>query len=691
MEMRSSNNPKNVFVLIRLHNIRIDPELDLFVDPWQLHADGVLSLTTESQYEAKFKYHPPTIRLEKLVTGIPSKKVAASGGFARILHRSKSSKSQIEMTLDDPVYTYRSLGFGEIRLLELLPGTGDMPMEGCVRHFPLESAGQYSALSYVWGNALMPFDLQTRDGRIPLTGALNAALRALRNKDTSVILWVDAICINQANDHEKILQIRLLRSIFQKAEKVLAWVGDEKESSNRAIEALIQIRTLALNPDQWPINLTPISSTWSDKIPGPQDSVWGDICEFFQRDWFQRIWVVQELVLGSEVRILCGKWDVNWDDVFAALEICLCGIEAIRVSNARMRRVIPQTKPAYLVGLTRRMFKDPRLSRRFSLLSLLDIFAHCDATKERDKLFALLGLALDAESSVFDADYSSSLETVIRRYAGEFVQRGHTMDLLYRAGTSKSFEFCSWIPKWTGREPRRTISTWGTADGNFSAGGKSCAKESTLNPGLDELQVSGIGIDTIEQLCQKTTGKHDIISVILEIHSSIDKLQSYPTGEPLEDLKLKVPIGNALAPCSDDCGTLELNVPQVRNSDRVFNWKDEFSVISSVEEMVEFLQKKRDSRERGWKYWTTAAAFAKRLSNGRFCVTKTGYVGIVPYEANLGDKICVLHGALVPFVLRKTAGSDSLYKLVGECYIHGIMYGEALSVESIQERRYTLI
>jgi hypothetical protein len=291
--------------------------------------------------------------------------------------------------------------------------------------------------------------------------------------------------------------------------------------------------------------------------------------------------VVQELVLGSKVRILCGKWEVNWEDVFAALEICLHGIESLRGSNARLSQFTPQTKPAYL-GLTRRMFKDPRLSRRFSLLSLLDIFAHCNATKERDKLFALLGIALDAQGNVFDANYSSSLETVVRRYVGEFVRRGHTIDLLYRAGTSKSFEFCSWIPKWTDRESRRTILTWHTAKGNFSSGGKLCTKASTLNSELERLQVSGISIDSIEQLCGRTTSKDNIISVVIEIYSLIDKLQSYPTGELLDDLKLKVPIGNALAPCSDDCGIVELPVPIVKNVDRVFNWKDEFSAISSV-------------------------------------------------------------------------------------------------------------
>jgi hypothetical protein len=691
MGLKSKNSPDDVFVLIRLYNVRTDPELVLFVDPWQLHEDGLLELTTESQYETRFTQLPPSIRLDESARVKPSRKIAVVEGHGRVSHGSEATKNQLEMNLADPVYLYKPLGFGEIRLLELLRGTGEMPIEGFVYHTSLELAGRYSALSYVWGNALRPFNLQNKDGRMPLTAALHSALKSLRNKDVSVTLWADAICINQVDDHEKILQIRLMQNIFQMAEKVLAWVGDEKDNSNRAIEALIQIRTLALKPDQWPINLPPVSSTWSDNIPAPHETVWIDIGKFFQRGWFERVWVVQELVLGSKVRILCGKWDVNWDDVFEALKTCLDGIESIPLSNTQLRKIITQTRPAYLLGLTRRMFKDSRLSQRFSLLSLLDIFAHCDATKERDKLFALLGVASDAENDIFDANYSSSLEIVVRRYAREFVRRGQTMDLLYRAGTSKSYEFCSWIPKWTAREPRATISPWRGAEGNFSSGGKSCTKASTLDSIPDRLQVSGIGIDIVEQLCHVTTSEDDIISVVNGIRSSIDKLKSYPTGELLEDLKLKVPIGNAIAPCSDDSGTLGINVPGFSKVDPGCDWKKEFSAINSVQEMADFLQKPQDSRVKAWKYWTTAAAFAKRLSNGRFCVTKRGYVGFVPHDTKPGDEICVFYGGAVPFVLRRALGSKSLYKLIGECYIHGIMYGEALSFEGIEDRSYILV
>lgn len=116
-------------------------------------------------------------------------------------------------------------------------------------------------------------------------------------------------------------------------------------------------------------------------------------------------------------------------------------------------------------------FKKMKLSPRFDMMALLDEFAYTQSTKECDKLYTLLGISSDAETTAFDPDYSSSIETIARRYAAEFISRGHAMNLLYRSGKSKSYSFSSWIPNWTSNEPCRTISTWRGAHGIFSAGG----------------------------------------------------------------------------------------------------------------------------------------------------------------------------------------------------------------------------
>jgi len=60
----------------------------------------------------------------------------------------------------------------------------------------------------------------------------------------------------------------------------------------------------------------------------------------------------------------------------------------------------------------------------------------------------------------------------------------------------------------------------------------------------------------------------------------------------------------------------------------------------------------------------------------RTCITGKGYFGTVPSEAQEGDLIAIFFGLRIPFVLRTLAGGT--YKLIGPCYMHGIMDGEGL-------------
>lgn len=49
-------------------------------------------------------------------------------------------------------------------------------------------------------------------------------------------------------------------------------------------------------------------------------------------------------------------------------------------------------------------------------------------------------------------------------------------------------------------------------------------------------------------------------------------------------------------------------------------------------------------------------------------------IGSVPHMTEVGDRIVILNGSNVPLVLRPV---EDHYKLIGPCYVHGIMYGEA--------------
>jgi hypothetical protein len=72
----------------------------------------------------------------------------------------------------------------------------------------------------------------------------------------------------------------------------------------------------------------------------------------------------------------------------------------------------------------------------------------------------------------------------------------------------------------------------------------------------------------------------------------------------------------------------------------------------------------------------------KTVMNRVLCVTEKGYMGLVPYEAKIGDQIVVLFGGNTPFLLRESdedVHGERRWLLVGECYVHGFMDGEAIN------------
>lgn len=672
-----------VYVLVRIVNVRSKPETILFVDPWQLHSEGLLDLHSISQHQASLKPEAKGILLNGPGQADNSKQGRSLGNvFHRKKHRSVTRTPSPQP--QDMLYQYEQMNFKDIRILELLPGKEETPLAGELRHVNIEKEKKYFALSYVWGPAMVTSLLTTSRGWIPLTTSLTQGLKRIRKEKESIFVWADAICINQTDDHEKAEQIRKLPKIFSSAEAVLGWIGNGSGTGHDAIQTLLQIRTLDISPAIWPEELQDVPDTWRNGMPAPKDDAWWAIKEMFTRGWFSRAWVIQEAVLARELRLIYGQYEVAWDDIFKALEICFNNIDLFR-SDSYLRQILPFIKPAYSMGRIRQAYEHKRLSHPFALLDLLDTFHYAKSTKECDRLFSMLGIAYDASHPVYDPDYSSSLEYIVRRYAADFVDRGKGLDLLYRAGHCKGYKFCSWIPNWTGSEPCRTISTWRGREGVFSAAAATYPRIVINGTNSKLLSVSGMHVDTVSRTSSLSMLDSEIIAVVNDAHTMIDALDAYPTGEPLAQVKLKAPIGNAVSPCTDDLGSsiddiVKLTDVEARfEVESAFEWDDNYMAVHSVHDIIHLLQQPRDRRENSWKYWTTAATFMKRLSDGRFFVTKKGYVGIGPPETKVGDWVFMMDGGAVPFLVSTI--ESHIQVLVGEAYVHGMMYGESLSLE----------
>lgn len=82
--------------------------------------------------------------------------------------------------------------------------------------------------------------------------------------------------------------------------------------------------------------------------------------------------------------------------------------------------------------------------------------------------------------------------------------------------------------------------------------------------------------------------------------------------------------------------------------------------------------------------WVSAMGRCAR--DRRFCVTNKGYMGLVPPLCKPTDMVCIIPGAETPYVIRRSSDDNNMYKLVGECYVYGMMDEEMLVAPREVER-----
>ncbi|EUC31252.1 hypothetical protein COCCADRAFT_101777, partial [Bipolaris zeicola 26-R-13] len=111
-----------------------------------------------------------------------------------------------------------------IRLIKFLPGSSPICQMITVE---VEKAPPYVALSYTWGSTELSRVILVNGSEVPITRSLAEAIDAIFifARERSMMFWADSICINQADDHERGLQVRLMNSIYRSAEIVTIWLG----------------------------------------------------------------------------------------------------------------------------------------------------------------------------------------------------------------------------------------------------------------------------------------------------------------------------------------------------------------------------------------------------------------------------------------------------------------------------------
>jgi hypothetical protein len=142
--------------------------------------------------------------------------------------------------LKDPSSDLRLIGIHPDRSIEEV---------SCYMHtYAIDDCPSYEALSYAWGDDSQKsvIRLDSQGGSVmpdlfEVTLNLHAALLHLRKRQTGqashlrMLVWIDALCIDQKNVEERNEQVQRMKSIYEKAKRVIVYLGGYDEPTDKSI------------------------------------------------------------------------------------------------------------------------------------------------------------------------------------------------------------------------------------------------------------------------------------------------------------------------------------------------------------------------------------------------------------------------------------------------------------------------
>ncbi|ERF75374.1 hypothetical protein EPUS_00167 [Endocarpon pusillum Z07020] len=596
-------------------------------------------------------------------------------------------------------YVYRPLRNGEIRLFNLSLGSLDDPLVGRLTHHSVDAGvPSYTALSYVWGNAIshVPARILPNASKC-ITFNLECALRHLRSLDSEILLWVDALCINQDDNAEKAQQVGLMRDIYAMASEVVAFLGNERCKLSGAT------KLASLNAEDRAVTGSGSGPCLTDFLDWArtkdQDSVWHGLFSVLCSSWFSRLWIIQEALVARKLSFRCGTESVSVQALAGLVsEIPHTVSPSLRGNSAE------QEAWKYMlnsIGLIRKIASrnlvGAHTRHKADLLELLWNYRGHKASKARDHLFALLGLANVPYNTLLSPDYTSNLEVVIYRYARFFVEFDKDpIRLLYSArGISNDDRFPSWIPNWIldEEEPGRSCHIacrFLTPAKRFYSAALSTPPSMRIGKTDNVVIVTGsifsyltvLGDSHWEEVDQEDNHVQRCLAYIQESDHFVHKLSTYPTGEELEDVKIRLLVGNRA--WNPGLSYTYLEDDYVR---QYKNFRQNFEHTRKPQQRLIALFDAAKNKEKTIGYINALL----NMTDVRLCRTKNGYLGLGPPGAQTGDAVCIINGSCVPFVLRSSPDVKGSFQLVGKCYIHGIMEGEAMQIKDLVQKQISLV
>lgn len=576
-------------------------------------------------------------------------------------------------------YEYQPLpnqgGSGHIRRLILESGSNDDPLIGRLEIIELKDAPDlypFQAISYAWGSKNPIKDTLMIDGRpLAINASLGDALRQVRKPDEAQdgqgqALWADEICIHQNDDDEKGNQVRRMGDVYKASGCTLICLGPGLEPQDqwhaREVATLIDDVNAMMARE-----FEECLGVW-DSFPYPQrddplvvPKRWESWNRLTKCEWFRRGWVCQEAALGPNGCVFWAGVEISWIRLLRAYYWwALRGAQYLpgvnHLAGVHLQRYkLDQRKEAMT------FYKEHNAAalEPMSTLEMLDTARTHELTEPKDRIYAFMAMptsdqALSDLGIQPDYEKKTSHLKVYQDFGIRYLAKTRDLNLLCyvehdgEAAISDP-QLPSWVPRWDrgGDVSNMLLKMDSPRDLNNTS--------LEIQENRSVLHVKGIVLDSVLYVSENEFDRNcpggyveQIEQLWREFRPQSDK---YPGPH-----QSRLSLAFLVATCRGRyAGELETWVRALK----AFAWRLE----TFPDQPMGIDTARREDAQR-------ISNSALPASQGRrLILLSRGYYGVAPRVTRKGDICAIIDGTVLPLLLRKVAGSENHYKVLGPAYV----------------------
>ena len=181
-----------------------------------------------------------------------------------------------------------------------------------IRVISVDDEIPYTAISYMWGDHTCEREILLDGMPFSVRSNLFYLLETINEEGSNDAYWIDALCINQENTTERNHQVALMGRIYASADNVLVWLGKGDDGLWQAMEDLRE-EQLSLGEHYF----SPMKEESDDREMYKRFERHAEVLtRISQHPYWQRAWIMQEVILAKEISIRCRNHSIPGSMLF---------------------------------------------------------------------------------------------------------------------------------------------------------------------------------------------------------------------------------------------------------------------------------------------------------------------------------------------------------------------------------------